>query len=96
MIQSFGDAVTEDLFNGVTNARTRKLAEIVRTSGPLKLDMLNAAHVLADLLAPPGNQLEALKGDLVGFHSIRINKQWRIVFRWTPAGPAEVRIVDYH
>ena len=58
--------------------------------------MLNAAAELKDLRAPPGNRLEPLRGDLAGLHSIRINQQWRIVFRWTPFGPAEVRLVDYH
>src|SRR5438132_1508522 len=61
-----------------------------------KLVQLNNAAVLADLAVPPGNQLEALKSDLVGRHSIRINDQWRIVFRWTDAGPEEVEIIDYH
>jgi toxin HigB-1 len=57
--------------------------------------MLHAAHALGDLRAPPGNRLEALKGS-AGFYSIRINDQWRIVFRWTPSGPADVKIMDYH
>ena len=57
---------------------------------------LNNANALGDLSAPPGNRLEALKGDLAGKHSIRINDQWRIVFRWTAAGPEDVEIVDYH
>jgi len=61
-----------------------------------KLDMLEAATTLEDLRVPPGNRLEALKGDLRGQHSIRVNDQWRIVFRWTPRGPAEVRLLDYH
>ena len=61
-----------------------------------KLVQLNNANALQDLAAPPGNRLEALKGDLVGRHSIRINSRWRIVFRWSPAGPGEVEIVDYH
>jgi len=61
-----------------------------------KLVQLNNADVLADLAVPPGNRLEALKGSLVGRHSIRINDQWRIVFRWSEAGPEEVEIVDYH
>jgi len=61
-----------------------------------KLDMLAAAVELHDLRVPPGNRLEALKGDLKGEHSIRVNDQWRIVFRWTPQGPAEVRLIDYH
>ncbi len=58
--------------------------------------MLDYAQVLADLASPPGNRLEALRGDLTGFHSIRINEQWRVVFRWTKAGPSEVDIRDYH
>lgn len=61
-----------------------------------KLVQINNATVLGDLAAPPGNRLEALRGDRSGFHSIRINDQWRIVFRWTTYGPDEVEIVDYH
>lgn len=61
-----------------------------------KLVELNNASVLADLAVPPGNRLEALKGDRRGRHAIRINGQWRIVFRWTTAGPEDVEIVDYH
>ena len=60
------------------------------------LTALNAAVVLEDLRFPPGNHLEALKGDRVGQHSVRINRQWRICFRWTPNGPEDVEIVDYH
>lgn len=61
-----------------------------------KLDMLNSARVLQDLHQPPGNRLEALRGDLRGLYSIRINEQWRIVFRWSAGEAHEVRIVDYH
>ncbi len=61
-----------------------------------KLDMLEYAAQLSDLASPPGNRLEALKGDLRGFHSIRINDQWRFVFKWTDSGPTEVDIRDYH
>ncbi len=61
-----------------------------------KLDMLDYAEALTDLASPPGNRLEALKGDLRGFHSIRINAQWRVVFRWTASGTADVDIRDYH
>ena len=61
-----------------------------------KLIQLDAAAGLSDLMIPPGNRLEALKRDLRGYHSIRINNQWRIVFRWTEAGPVEVEIVYYH
>jgi len=68
------------------------LAKIARR----KLVQLNHAGALRDMALPPGNRLEALKGNLAGKHSIRINNQWRIVFRWTAAGPEEVEIVDYH
>ncbi|HBL27626.1 MAG TPA: plasmid maintenance system killer protein [Acidobacteria bacterium] len=61
-----------------------------------KLDMLDYADQLDDLRSPPGNRLEALKGNLDGHHSIRINDQWRVVFRWTDTGPTDVDIVDYH
>jgi toxin HigB-1 len=61
-----------------------------------KLVQLNNAEALSDIAAPPGNRLEALKGNLVGQHSIRINDQWRIVFRWSASGPQDVEIVDYH
>jgi proteic killer suppression protein len=68
------------------------LAKIARR----KLVQLNNAGALRDMMLPPGNRLEALKGDLAGKHSIRINDQWRIVCRWTDTGPDEVEIVDYH
>jgi len=61
-----------------------------------KLVILDAAVVLDDLKAPPGNRLELLKGDRAGQHSIRINDQWRVCFKWTAAGPRDVEIVDYH
>ena len=61
-----------------------------------KLDVLNAAVVIDDLRVPPGNRLERLTGDLLGKHSIRINDQWRIIFRWKEGGAEEVEIIDYH
>jgi proteic killer suppression protein len=61
-----------------------------------KLIMVNNAGALGDLKSPPGNKLEALHGELAGRHSIRINDQWRIIFRWTASGPDEVEIIDYH
>ena len=61
-----------------------------------KLVMVNAAANLEDLRVPPGNRLEALKGNRKGQHSIRVNQQWRICFRWTESGPSDVEIVDYH
>jgi len=69
-----------------------ELAKIARR----KLVQLSNAEALSDVALPPGNRLEALRGSLAGRHSIRINDQWRIVFRWTPAGPEDVEIVDYH
>ena len=95
MIISFGDVVTEQIYNGETSARTRRFGELLGAV-ERKLDMIEAAHRLEDLRGPPGNRLEALKGRLNGFHSIRVNDQWRIVFRWKNGTAAEVRVTDYH
>jgi toxin HigB-1 len=92
MIQSFSDPDTEELFRTESNRRFATIARVALR----KLIQMNQAGILDDLKVPPGNRLEALKGNLAGFHSIRVNDQWRIVFRWTNAGPAEVAIVDYH
>ncbi len=92
MIRSFADRATERLFrNGVCLAQWRSFEAIALR----KLDMVDAATRLDDLRSPPGNRLEALKGDRRGQHS-RINQQWRICFRWTAEGPEAVEIVDYH
>lgn len=94
-IRSFADKATEDFFlSGKTakKAGWHGIGAIARR----KLDMVHYAADLRDLRSPPANRLEALKGDLKGCHSIRINDQWRIVFRWTSAGAEEVRIADYH
>ncbi len=96
MIVSFGDSATEALFHSVRDSKARRITAEVKPAILRKLDMLNAAAVLLDLRAPPGNRLEALQGDRKGFHSILINGQWRIVFRWTPNGPERVSLVDYH
>jgi proteic killer suppression protein len=96
MIESFGDKATEDLYHGITTARTRQLPSDVHTVALRKLDMLNAAKDLQDLLSPPGNRLEALKGRLKGFYSIRVNEQWRIVFRWHQKAAHDVQLTDYH
>lgn len=92
MIQSFANADTEQLFHEEKNRRFSAIARVALR----KLYQLNRAGRLSDMSVPPGNRLEALKGDLEGYHSIRINDQWRITFRWTDAGPADVAIVDYH
>ncbi len=96
MIQSFADSATSSLFHGQRAGKAKRFPADVRRVAVRKLDVLNAAQALKDLRSPPGNRLEALKGDLVGRHSIRVNDQWRIVFRWTEAGPAEVSLTDYH
>ena len=92
MIQSFSDRDTEELFRTDSNRRFASIARVALR----KLIQMNQAAALDDLKVPPGNRLEALQGRLAGLHSIRVNDQWRIVFRWTSAGPAEVAIVDYH
>jgi proteic killer suppression protein len=92
MIQSFSDQDTEELF---VSEKSRRFSAISRVA-LRKLIQMNRANSLQDLTVPPGNRLEALRGDLAGFHSIRVNDQWRIVFRWTESGPDEVAIVDYH
>jgi len=96
MIVSFGDKATEALYHGRSTKDTRRLPADVRRVAIRKLDMINAAAAVQDLKAPPGNRLEALRGDLRGFFSIRINDQWRIVFRWDQSDARDVRIIDYH
>ncbi|MCP5351816.1 MAG: type II toxin-antitoxin system RelE/ParE family toxin [Chromatiales bacterium] len=96
MIASFRDKATSDLFHGISSARVRRLPSPIVEQALYKLDVLNAAHSLDDLRSPPGNRLEALRGDYVGFHSIRINAQWRVVFRWQGSDAYDVSVVDYH
>ncbi len=96
MILGFADKTTEDIFNGVDSKAARRLPTSVRKIAVRKLDMLNAATSLGDLRSPPGNQLESLKGDLKGYHSIRINDQYRIVFKWQEGNVQDVLITDYH
>ena len=96
MIVSFGDQITSDLYHGRRSARSRRVPADLRPAATRKLDLLNAAQQLKDLRSPPGNRLEALRGDWRGFHSIRVNDQWRIVFRWADGHAHEVQFVDYH
>ena len=91
-IRSFRCADTEALYQGLRPRRFRN----IEATAERKLQMLDAAQELKDLRAPPGNRLEALVGDRAGWHSIRINDQWRVCFTWTPQGPENVEIVDYH
>ena len=93
MIRSFADKATERLFHdGTCQAQWRSIEAVALR----KLDMVDAATRLDDLRSPPGNRLEALRGDRRGQHSIRINRQWRVCFVWTPEGPEAVEITDYH
>ena len=94
-IQSFADPSVERFYKDGRLGKGVAWASVEKTAAR-KLDMLDYAETLSDLSSPPGNRLEALKGDLKGFHSIRINDQRRVVFRWTNAGPVEVDIRDYH
>ena len=96
MIRSFGDPATEDLYHKRNTGRVRRFPHDVRRSALRKLDVLNAACQLFELRSPPGNRLEALRGNLRGFYSIRVNNQWRIVFRWLDGDVYEVQLIDYH
>jgi proteic killer suppression protein len=94
MIKSFKGKFAEAILQGrgIPKRFPNNLAKVARR----KLIMVDAAGFLEALNSPPGNRLEALQGDLAGKHSIRINDQWRVVFRWTDAGPEDVEIIDYH
>jgi len=96
MIRSFGNRTTEDFYHGRRTAQSRKITSTIRASAIRKLDILNTAATIDDLRSPPGNRLEKLSGDLAGFHSVRINQQWRLIFRWIDGGAEGVEIVDYH
>jgi proteic killer suppression protein len=93
MIVGFRDGETERIWNGV---RSRKLPGGIQDKALRKLRLLNRAKRLDDLRIPPGNRLEALRGSRSGQHSIRINDQWRICFRWSEGTAHDVEIVDYH
>lgn len=92
MIRSFGDRATEALFR---DDRVRQFEGIARRA-KRKLEAVNAASRLDDLMIPPSNRLERLKGNLKEYHSIRINDQWRVIFKWINGEPHDVRVTDYH
>jgi toxin HigB-1 len=92
VIRSFRDRATELLFNDISVPRFGHIERATRR----KLQLLHQSRRLADLRSPPGNRLEALKGDRAGQHSIRINDQWRLCFRWDGEDAYDVEIVDYH
>jgi toxin HigB-1 len=93
MIISFGNSDTERIWNG---ERVKRLPLEVQNIGRRKLRMLNNSVDLIDLRIPPSNRLEKLKGKLKDFYSIRINDQWRIIFKWSSGNASEVEIIDYH
>jgi proteic killer suppression protein len=93
MILSFGSKDTEKIWDGV---RVSKLPLDIQTIGRRKLRMINNSHSLNDLMIPPSNKLEKKKGNLKDYYSIRINDQWRIIFKWKDGNASEVEIIDYH
>jgi toxin HigB-1 len=93
MIISFGNTATEQVWLG---NRVKKLPTEIQNIGRRKLRMLNNSVDLADLRIPPANRLEKLSGKLKDFYSIRINDQWRIIFKWNSGNASEVEIIDYH
>ena len=93
MILSFGSKDTERIWNGEW---VKKIPNEIQETGRRKLRMLNNSQNLNDLMVPPSNRLEKLSGDLKAYYSIRINDQWRIIFKWTSNNASDVEIVDYH
>lgn len=93
MIISFGSKETEKIWNGV---RVSKLSFEIQSVGRRKLRMLNNSQSIQDLTIPPSNKLEKLKGDMKEYYSIRINDQWRIIFKWSEGNASAVEIIDYH
>ena len=93
MVKSFGDKESEKIWNGI---RSKKLPNEIQNVARRKFRMINNAQDVNDLRIPPANRLEKLKGDLHEFYSIRINNQWRIIFKWINNDAYETRIVDYH
>ncbi len=96
MIISFGNQLAQDLFDDRKSRHTRRFPSELYRVGRRKILYLHDADNLTDLRVPPGNRLEALKGDLQGFYSIRINDQWRVIFKWSKGGASEVKVLDYH
>ena len=96
MIESFGNRLAEDLYFDRQSRATRAFAPELRRVARRKLLYLHDAAGLKDLRVPPGNRLEALRGSYLGRHAIRINDQWRIVFRWQGGNAHEVEVIDYH
>ena len=96
MIINFKSKATEDVYDGMSTRHSRSIPVALWSIAQRKLDMINAAVVIDDLRVPPGNRLEALRGSMKGYHSVRVNDQYRVVFRWQNDNAHDVEIVDYH
>jgi proteic killer suppression protein len=96
MIVSFGDKPTEDIFHGHDTKAARRIAQVLWVRIQAKLDLLNASTTLEDLRVPPSNRLEKLRGDWLGFYSLRVNDQYRLLFRFMSGSASDVRCTDYH
>ena len=96
MIVSFGDKTTEDIFHGHDTKAAGRIAQVLWARVQAKLDLLNASTTLEDLRVAPSNRLEKLRGDRAGFYSVRVNDQYRVVFRFGGGSAVDVRCTDYH
>jgi len=96
MIRNFSSKTAQDIYDGENSRHARKIPRELHAKAQRLLDQLNAAVAVAVLKTPPGNRLERLGGDWAGFWSLRINDQWRIVFRWEEGDARDVDITDYH
>jgi proteic killer suppression protein len=96
VIRNITDQTTQDIYDGVNSRQARKLPRELHSRAQRLLDRLNAAPNLEMMRVPPSNHMEKLRGDLKGFWSLRVNKQWRIIFRWESREAVDVRIIDYH
>lgn len=96
MIRNISSKTAQDIYDGVNSRQARRIPGELHAKAQRLLDQINAAVVVETLRSPPGNRLERLRGDWEGFWSIRINDQWRIVFRWEDGDALDVDIIDYH
>ena len=96
MLKSLADKTTQDIYDGINSRQARKLPRELHDKARRLLDQINTAPKLEMLRIPPSNRLEKLKGDRTGFWSLRINDQWRIVFRWQGQDALDVQVIDYH
>lgn len=96
MIENFKSKLAQDIYDGVSTRDSRKIPIELHSKIRRLFDQLNAATVIETLRVPPGNCLEKLKGELKNYWSIRINKKWRIIFRWEDSVPCDVDVLDYH